>query len=90
MKKIIDFIMKWIIGSMLVIIFLPLIVILLLLALSSLIPRIENTFVFNIVIWVDKFAKGFKLPWTLKKKLYFVLVYFTSIALWVVIIWVIF
>lgn len=90
MKKIIDFVMGWIFSIILFIIFIPLIVILLLLAFSTHIPKMEKTFVPDILLCVDEFAKGFKPPWTSKKKLYFVLAYLTSIALWVIILWVIF
>lgn len=88
MIRIIDFIIGWIITVLLFVIFAPLLFIVALLTLVSSIPKIENTFVFNIVagiiMWVDKFVKGFKPPWTLKKKLYFALTYLTSIALWVI------
>ena len=94
MKKIIDWVGTCIMISMLFAIFAPLLIILALLVLISNIPKIENTFVFDImarvVIWVDKFVRGFELPWTSKKYLHFVLAYLTSVALWTIILWVIF
>lgn len=90
MKRIIDFIMM----GILFIVFLPLFIIVLVLALICFIPKIENTFVFGIVarivMWVDDCAKRFKPPYTLKKKMYFILAYLTSVTLWLIILHVIF
>ena len=98
MEKIVKFIIEviamGIFTALLFVIFAPLIVIYVLLVLTAYIPRIENTFVFDtiyeIVLWVGKFVKGFKSPYTLKKKLYFALAYLISVALWMIILFVIF
>lgn len=85
MKKIIDLIM----GGIIFVIFIPLGVIAILLAIISNIPKFENTFLFGIFKWVNTLLAGAKSPWTLKKRMYLVLAGFISIVLWAIILFVI-
>ena len=85
MKKIIDLIMAGIIF----VIFIPLLVIVILLAIISNIPKFENTFLFGILKWVHTLLAGAKSPWTVKKRIYLVLAGYISIVLWVIILFVI-
>jgi len=91
MKRIIDWLLSTIFGGILCIIFAPLIFLLLLLVLICHIPKTENTFLFRMLMWVDRFLKKFKeTPQTTRTKLYFMLMYAISVALWVIILFVIF
>jgi len=90
MYEIIDWLLSIVFVGILCIIFAPLLVIYVLLVLSIYIPKVEDTFVFDIIMWVDRFTKRFKPPYTLKKVMYFILTYFISVALWIIILLVIF